>query len=108
MTLEDHYGNPLDTSSDEARAKYVDGVNFVLSVNFGACEAFEGAVQADPEFALGHAGLARAQMIDGKMADAKGVVFELMKVGNWFDVSRRAERKKNLNFLRTELVGKKY
>ncbi|MBU2534391.1 MAG: tetratricopeptide repeat protein, partial [Alphaproteobacteria bacterium] len=59
----DRYGNPLSTSSATARDAYIEGVDLVLSGNHGAQEAFERAIEADENFALGYVGIARAAQI---------------------------------------------
>lgn len=71
MPMDDHYGNVLSTASDPARLHFDAGVKTFLSGNFGAVEAFEAAIAADPRFALGHVGLTRALMTAGQMGDAK-------------------------------------
>jgi tetratricopeptide (TPR) repeat protein len=72
--LPDRHGNPLSTASQAARDAYVTGVDHILAATFGAVDAFERAVAADPGFALGHVGLARARMYEGDMAGAKTAI----------------------------------
>jgi tetratricopeptide (TPR) repeat protein len=76
MALEDRYGNALGTGSDTARDHYVIGVDCLLSANHGGRQAFEAAIAADPGFALGHVGLARAAMVEADMAAAKAAFAE--------------------------------
>lgn len=57
MALADGYGNSIATKSQEARDHYERGVQVFLAADYGAAQAFGDAVAADPEFALGHAGL---------------------------------------------------
>jgi hypothetical protein len=71
MAFQDRYGNALSTASAEARDHYVRGVDHLLEASHGGRAAFEAALAADPAFALGHAGLARAAMIEGDMPAAK-------------------------------------
>ena len=71
MAIKDGYGNTISTKSADARDRYDQGVHLFLGANFGAAEAFEAAVGFDPEFCLGHAALARALMMDGRMPQAK-------------------------------------
>lgn len=71
MTFKDRYDNSLTTNSDAAVTHYVEGVDCFLAARFGAVAAFQAAVEADPRFAVGHAGLARAAMMSGDMALAK-------------------------------------
>ncbi|WP_146347798.1 tetratricopeptide repeat protein [Falsiphaeobacter marinintestinus] len=74
MPFDDRYGNTLSTSSDAARDRYVEGVDHVLAATYGGVQSFEATVAADPGFALGHAGLARARMYEGDMAGAKSAI----------------------------------
>ncbi|MEM6407006.1 MAG: tetratricopeptide repeat protein [Pseudomonadota bacterium] len=71
---DDRYGNSLTTSSDAARDAYIVGVDHILAATYGAAQAFEDALAADPEFALAEAGLARAKMYEGDMAAAKAAL----------------------------------
>ena len=72
--LEDRYGNIMTTDSDTACAAYIEGVDHILAATFGAREAFETALEADPEFGLAEAGLARALMYEGDMSGAKAAI----------------------------------
>lgn len=74
MTLNDGYGNRISTASADACANYDRGVQLFLAADYGATGAFEAAVAADPGFALGHAGLARALMMGGRMQDARAAM----------------------------------
>ena len=71
MALRDRYDNPISTTIPAARDAYDTGIKQLLSSNFGALDAFEAAVTADPGFALGHAARARALMFAGDMAKAR-------------------------------------
>lgn len=59
-SLTDRHGLALSTRSPVAVERYDQGLDLQLSLNAGAVEALTSAVQADPEFALGHAALAFA------------------------------------------------
>ncbi len=72
--LADRYGLPLTTNLPEAQSAYITGVDHILAATFGASEAFGAAVAADPGFALGHVGLARARMYEGDMAGAQQAI----------------------------------
>lgn len=74
MTKADRYENALTTTSEGACDAYNRGVALLLGGNFGALDAFRDVVVQDPGFALGHAALARAQMVAGSMADAKASI----------------------------------
>jgi tetratricopeptide (TPR) repeat protein len=67
--LLDRYGLPVSTSSSPARDAYVAGVDCVLSAAHGDQTHLGRAVEADPDFALAHAALARARFL---MADVAG------------------------------------
>lgn len=68
--LQDRYGNDLTTSSQTARDAYIEGVDHVLSANHGAEDAFKRAIEADPSFALAHAGLARSYQLVARGKEA--------------------------------------
>jgi tetratricopeptide (TPR) repeat protein len=70
----DRYGLPLTTASSSAAAAYVEGVDLLLSQNVGMVEAFERAIAADDEFALAHAGRARALQVHARMAEARSAI----------------------------------
>jgi tetratricopeptide (TPR) repeat protein len=67
--LADRYGLPLSTSSNAARDAYVAGVDGVLSAAHGDSAHLLRATDADPNFAVAHAALARARFL---MADVAG------------------------------------
>ncbi|WP_205520476.1 tetratricopeptide repeat protein [Tropicibacter sp. Alg240-R139] len=69
--FKDHYENDLTTGSDKARDHYDQGVASFLAATYDASRHFANSIEADPGFALGHVGLARAQMMAGDMASAK-------------------------------------
>ncbi|WP_372575669.1 tetratricopeptide repeat protein [Ruegeria hyattellae] len=74
MGMTDSYGNDLSTGSAAARDHYDRGAALFLGANFGASDEFREAVVADPDFALGHAALARALMMEARMGDAKAAL----------------------------------
>ncbi|MBI3826911.1 MAG: tetratricopeptide repeat protein [Candidatus Rokubacteria bacterium] len=67
----DRYGLALGTTSAPARDAYVDAVDRLLSAAPGPIDAFDAAVAADPGFALGHAGRARALQARARIPEAK-------------------------------------
>src|ERR1044072_8742836 len=67
--LLDRYGLPLSTTSTAARDAYVAGVDCVLSAAHGDQAHLPRPREADPDFALAHAALARARFL---MADVAG------------------------------------
>lgn len=70
--LTDRYGLELTTSSDAARDHYVEAVDRMLSADGDIDASLQGALEADPEFALAHAAQARQHhlMMRGKDARA--------------------------------------
>ncbi len=66
----DNYDLPLTTASDCAAAHYRDGVDRLLSAWYEADEAFDRAIQQDPDFALAHIARARIHQLsmEGKQA----------------------------------------
>ncbi|CAN5784428.1 tetratricopeptide repeat protein [soil metagenome] len=67
--LIDRYDLPLSTSSETARDAYVAGCDCLLSAAHGDAAQLALAVDADPEFAVAHAALARSRFL---MADVAG------------------------------------
>lgn len=78
--MEDRYGLPLSTRSDEAAAAYREGVDLLLSAWTGAAACFERAIAADPEFALAHVALARTHQIYARGAEARAGAAEARRV----------------------------
>jgi hypothetical protein len=69
--LVDRYGLGLSTSSEAARDAYVKGVDCVLSAVAGPDAHFRQAMEADADFALAHAGLARALFLAAQSREAR-------------------------------------
>lgn len=69
--LKDRYDNDISTSSSTARDRYIDAVDALLAGQPDMVSKFEKTVEADPGFALGHCGLARARMISGDIPAAR-------------------------------------
>ena len=55
----DRFGYSLTTVSEEAAEHYLRAVDCMLTANFGAADALDAALQADPDFALARAAKAR-------------------------------------------------
>lgn len=72
--FQDRYDNSLSTSSALARDAYIDAVDRFLSAEEGALEGFQKAIEADPDFALAYAGLARCHQILGNVQEARTIV----------------------------------
>jgi len=85
----DRYGNELSTESAAARDAYIEGVDLVLSGNYGAEHAFQRAVDADDGFALGFAGLARAQQVMTRGAAARAAMDKSLELLESRDLTER-------------------
>ena len=72
--LRDRYDNEISTTSATARDRYVEGMDALLAGQSEMTAGFQAAIEADPGFALGHAGLARARMISGDMDGARAAM----------------------------------
>ena len=69
--MKDRYGLALSTASAAAREAYVDGVDRLLAAGAGAADAFARSAEADPGFALAHAGHARALALLARPGEAR-------------------------------------
>src|SRR5476649_2168412 len=69
--LSDRYDLPLSTTSSAARDAYVEASDLLLTMYPGALEAFDHAIDADPAFALAHAGKAQMLLAAGNVAAAR-------------------------------------
>ena len=69
--LADRYGLSLTTSSPAARDAYVEGADCVLSAVAGPAAHCGRALEADPDFALAHIGLARTLFLAAQVPQAR-------------------------------------
>ncbi len=69
--LTDRYGLELSTTSVEARDAYVEAADKVLSANGGVETSLATALEADAEFALAHAAVARQHQKIGRPREAR-------------------------------------
>ena len=76
MAHEDRYGLALSTTSDAAADAYREGADLMLAGWPGAAEAFERAIESDPDFGLAHIGRARVHSFyqQGDLARKKAAV----------------------------------
>jgi tetratricopeptide (TPR) repeat protein len=72
--LTDRYGLSLSTASADARDAYVEGCDLALTFYPGAVRAYDHAIEADPGFALAHAGKAQVLMREGNVAAARAAL----------------------------------
>ena len=71
MAFEDLYGLPVSTPSEAAARAYRQGIELMLAGWPGGSEAFDLAIEADPDFALAHAARSRMHLIYGDMPSAQ-------------------------------------
>ena len=69
--LADRYGLSLSTSSQVARDAYVMGADCILAAVAGAPAHLGRALEADPDFALAHIALARANLLVAQVPQAR-------------------------------------
>jgi tetratricopeptide (TPR) repeat protein len=72
--LSDRHGLALSARSSSAVEEYIEGLDLQLSLNAGGVAGLAAAVQADPDFALGHAGLAFAHWYRSDLPAARASV----------------------------------
>ena len=88
--VRDRHGLPLSTSSEAAALAYAEGVDRFLAAQAGAEDCFEGAVAADPAFALAHVGLGRSLQVLGEGARAQAAA---ARARTWSASADRRERR---------------
>jgi hypothetical protein len=71
MAHTDSRGLPVSTSSSNAARLYREGVDLLLSAWPGAAETLKRAIEADPDFGLAHAALARVHAVRAEPAEAR-------------------------------------
>jgi hypothetical protein len=67
----DRFGYSLTTPSEEAAEHYRRAVECMLTANFGATDALDAALDADPDFALAHAAKARWLQLYMRIPEAR-------------------------------------
>jgi hypothetical protein len=88
--MKDRFDYAISTASQVARDHYIDAVDLVLAGQAGIVNAFENAVESDPCFALGFAGLARGNQVSGNVSDAKHAIEKARKLTKGLDVRERS------------------
>jgi tetratricopeptide (TPR) repeat protein len=78
--LADRFGLPLSTSSIAARDCYVDASERALTFYPGALAVYDGALAADPNLALAHAGKAQVLMREGNVAESRAALLIAKKL----------------------------
>jgi len=69
--LKDRFDQSLSSTSDDAVAHYIAGIDGLLSANLGAGQALDAACAADPDFALAHIARARALQMAARGPEAQ-------------------------------------
>lgn len=100
--LQDRYGNALSTASTAARDAYVEGMDRFLSSAPEVEEAYRQALQADPNFALAHLGIARNRQANGDGRGAREALAEARAVASGLNAREQA----HLNQLGLLIEGK--
>jgi hypothetical protein len=67
----DRFGYPLTTASEEAAEHYRCAVECMLSANYGAADALDTALRADPDFALARVAKARLLQLYLRIPEAQ-------------------------------------
>ena len=71
MTIIDRYGLEVTTSSPTAVEHFQDGMDRLLSYSVGSEESFTSALEADPQLAVAHIGLALLALVQGDASTAR-------------------------------------
>ena len=69
--FKDRFGLPISTSSAVAADHLQEGIDRLLSQNYGPEESFQQAIEADEGFALAHSCLANVSMLRGRVSEAR-------------------------------------
>ena len=72
--MNDRYGLPLSTASDDAAKCYQDGMDRLLAYRLGAEASFAASAEADPDFGLAHSGAALHALFQGDGAGARASI----------------------------------
>lgn len=88
MPHHDSRGLPISTDSPNAARLYREGVDLLLSAWPGTMETLQQAIEADPDFALAHAALARGQAIRAQMPEAKARIALASEIVNRHGTAR--------------------
>jgi hypothetical protein len=77
----ERFGYPLTTVSEEAAEHYRRAIDCMLSANFGAADALDAALDADPDFALARIAKARwlAVYMRGPEAQAEAAAARMLR-----------------------------
>ena len=79
-SIKDRHGMNISTSSPLAAERWLEGVDLLVSQNFGTDAKFSEAIDIDEGFALPHAGLAYMLMLQGKAEEARASATQAEKL----------------------------
>lgn len=99
---QDRYGMELSTASTAARDAYLAGVDCILAATAGAERHLGRAIEADPQFALAHAALARARFLVADLASARAAAAKARELAAGASARERA----HVNALALAVEGK--
>ena len=71
VSPKDRYDLPISTNSSEAAERFQEGVDRLLTQNFGPEESLQQSIEADEGFAMAHAELAYTWMLRVQPVEAK-------------------------------------
>lgn len=92
VLLHDAYGLAVSTSSRAALDHYDRGVRALLGFGADTIDAFQAAVEADPEFALARAGLAVALYLAERIPEGRAAMEDATALGARVPLSPRERR----------------
>ena len=69
--IEDRYGLPVTTGSTRAVEQWVEGLDLLLSYEYGQDEKLREALAADERFALACAALAMSLLVQGRVSESR-------------------------------------
>ena len=89
--MKDQYGNPLHTTSQNAREAYVEAQTAFLQALPGVDAALDRAIAADDGFALAYVLKARNEQVYGRGSEARALIEQAMKLGQGITGQVRAQ-----------------
>ena len=78
--LKDRYGLELSTTSNAACDAYVETIDRMLAADGGVAQMLDATLQADPDFAMAHAALAREHQMYGRAKQARECADKAMQL----------------------------
>lgn len=99
--MEDRYGLKLSTSSAAARDAYVEGIDRMLAADSGVEDSLAESLEADPDFALAHAALARHHQLYVRPAEARASADAAVRLSQ----SATAREKQHVEIVRLLIAG---